>query len=84
MPCCSRPTAAPLADDVDLEFLARKFRLSGGHIRNIALAGAFLAAQSGGPIGMGDLVRACRREYQKLGKLIREADFEKYYALLKE
>ena len=35
-------------------------------------------------ITMGDMVRATKREYQKLGKLIREADFEQYYALLQE
>ena len=44
---------APLGDDVDLPFLARKFKLAGGHIRNIALAAAFLAAEDRVPIGMG-------------------------------
>jgi AAA+ superfamily predicted ATPase len=78
------PPEAPLAADVDLLFLARKFKLSGGHIRNIALAGAFLAAAEGGPIAMKHLVRATRREYQKLGKLVAASDFERYYALLRE
>ena len=78
------PAEAPLADDVDLAFLASKFRLAGGHIRNIALAAGFLAAPEAGPIGMRHLVRATRREYQKLGKLVAEADFERYYPLLKD
>lgn len=78
------PPEAPLADDVDLPFLARKFRLAGGHIRNIALTAAFLAAAEGGPIGMKHLVRGTRREYQKLGKLVAEGDFEQYYELLKD
>ena len=30
------------------------------------------------------LVRATRREYQKLGKLVAESDFERYFGLLKD
>jgi hypothetical protein len=78
------PLEAPIADDVDMPFLARKFKISGGHIRNIALTSAFLAAAEGDTIAMRHLVRATRREYQKIGKLIAEADFERYFAMLKE
>lgn len=77
------PAEAPLGEDVDLPFLARKFKLAGGHIRNIALAAAFLAAPDGGCITMKHLVRATRREYQKIGKLVAESDFEQYFALLR-
>ncbi len=76
------PPEAPLAGDVELAFLARKFKLAGGHIRNIALTAGFLAAAEGSPIAMKHLVRGTRREYQKLGKLVAEADFERYYHLL--
>ena len=41
-----RPTT-PLQPDLDLDFLARRFELAGGNIRNIALAAAFLAADEG-------------------------------------
>ncbi|MBI4494043.1 MAG: ATP-binding protein [Chloroflexi bacterium] len=78
------PPEAPVAEDADVEFLARKFKLAGGHIRNIALTAGFLAAAEGRSIGMKHLVKATRREYQKLGKLVAEADFERYYALLRE
>ena len=78
------PGEAPLGPDVDLPFLARKFKLAGGHIRNIALTGAFLAAEDGDSIRMRHLARATRREYQKLGKLVAESDFEQYFALLKD
>ncbi|MGH2460734.1 MAG: ATP-binding protein, partial [Chloroflexota bacterium] len=78
------PREAPLDPDLDLAFLARKFRLAGGHIRNIALASAFLAAGEEQPIGMKHLVRATRREYQKLGKMVGPGDFEHYYAMLKD
>ena len=44
---------APLAPDVDLAFLARQFKLSGGNIKNIALAAAFLAAADRGAVAHG-------------------------------
>jgi len=76
------PEEAPLADDVDLTFIARQFKLSGGNIRNIALLSAFLAAEDGDSIHMSHVVRAIKREYQKLGKLIMEADFGPYMAMV--
>jgi len=62
------PKAAPLGHDVDLDLMARQFKLSGGNIRNIALAAAFLAAGNGNVVTMNQLLQATRREYQKLGK----------------
>lgn len=82
------PPEAPLAEGCDLAFLARKFKLAGGHIRNIALTAAFLAAAEGAhdgadaAIAMRHLVRATRREHQKLGKLVSQTDFERYFPLL--
>ncbi|MGE3074232.1 MAG: ATP-binding protein [Dehalococcoidia bacterium] len=69
------PHEVPLAEDVDFAFLARQFRISGGNIRNIVLASAFLAAQEGGPLAMRHLIQATRREFQKLGRMVTEADF---------
>ncbi len=71
--------AAPLAPDVDLPFMAQQFRIAGGNIRNIALLAAFLAASEDAPIGMGYLLRATKREYQKLGRLIAESDFGRWF-----
>jgi SpoVK/Ycf46/Vps4 family AAA+-type ATPase len=62
------PPETPLADDVDFDVMARQFRLSGGNIKNIALASAFLAAGDGGRVTMGHLRQATRREHQKMGK----------------
>lgn len=59
------PASAPLADDIDWAFLAEKFELSGGHIKNIVLSAAFLAAQEGQPIGMSQLMRAAVGELRK-------------------
>ncbi len=44
----------------DFERLAR-LDVTGGSIRNIALAAAFLAAEAGTPIGMGQLMQAAAR-----------------------
>jgi AAA+ superfamily predicted ATPase len=62
------PREAPLGDDVDFSLLARAVRLAGGNIKNIGLASAFYAAGDGGVIRMLHVVRAVRREHQKLGR----------------
>ena len=74
------PAAAPVADDVDLDFLAERFKLSGGAIRNCSLAAAFSAADEGTRIEMRHLVRAVAQEYAKQGRLTLEADFERFHA----
>ncbi len=72
----------PRAGDIDLDFLAGGFKLSGGNIRNICLAAAFLAAAESRPVAMLDLIRATEREYQKLGRLTHEAEFGPYLLAL--
>ncbi len=62
------PRQAPLAEDVDLDILARNVKLVGGNIKNIAFAAAFLAAGDGRIIAMPHLLQAARREHQKLGQ----------------
>lgn len=68
------PETLPLGPDVDLELLAKQFKLSGGNIKNIALASAFLAATDGGVVTMDHLRHATQREYQKLGKVLGAAE----------
>ena len=65
------PPEAP-REQLDLDLLAR-MKLSGGNIKNVVYAGAFYAAASDRKITTRDLVRAARREYQKLGRLVDEA-----------
>ena len=62
------PASMSLDSGVDLEFLAKQFKLSGGNIKNIALAAAFLAAECNSLVTMAHLLHATRREFQKLGK----------------
>jgi ATPase family associated with various cellular activities (AAA) len=76
------PDRAPVSADVDLDFLAERFKLAGGAIRNAALAAGYLAAAEGDEITMRHLIRAVGLEYTKLGRLTIEADFEQYHEAL--
>jgi AAA+ superfamily predicted ATPase len=62
------PTDIQLAQDVDQDQLARELKLSGGNIKNVALAAAFLAAASGNIIERAHILGAVEREFQKLGR----------------
>jgi hypothetical protein len=77
------PDAAPLGEDIDVPFLAGQFKLSGGSIRNVSLAAAFLAAEDGGSISMGHLIRGVALEYGKLGRLTLESDFDRFHELIR-
>jgi SpoVK/Ycf46/Vps4 family AAA+-type ATPase len=73
------PEKAPRSEDVDFEFLARQFNITGGAIKNIVLTGAFLAAEESSPISLRHLIMATKREYEKMGRPILRSDFGKYY-----
>jgi SpoVK/Ycf46/Vps4 family AAA+-type ATPase len=73
------PPQAPRGRDVDVEFLADRLPLAGGNILNILLRAAFLAAANGGTITMSHLVRAAKREFDKMGHLASESDFGPYW-----
>nr|MDQ3327547.1 ATP-binding protein [Chloroflexota bacterium] len=64
------PTRTP-TEGLDFSTLAR-LNVPGGAIRNIALHAAFLAADSGAPVGMAHVLRAARTEYAKLEKPLAE------------
>jgi hypothetical protein len=72
----------PREGDLDLDFLARSFKLAGGGIRNIVVAAAYAAADRGGSVAMADLIRSTQREYLKMGRLCVESEFGPYYHLL--
>ncbi|MDQ6851965.1 MAG: ATP-binding protein, partial [Actinomycetota bacterium] len=56
-----------------------RLNLAGGHIRNIALGAAFLAADEDGPVRMGHLARAARRECLKLGRPLAESEVASWH-----
>jgi hypothetical protein len=72
-------TEAPLSEDLDLAFLAARLEVSGGHIKNIVLAAAYLAANEGLPIGMSHMVRSASQELQKIGKILIKESFAPYF-----
>jgi ATPase family associated with various cellular activities (AAA) len=77
------PQQVPISQEVDFEFLARKFKIAGGNIKNVALAAAFRAANDENAINMQHLILAMKREYQKLGRVCEKSDFEQYYDLVR-
>ena len=78
------PAETPLEGDVDWEFLAIQFELTGSAIKNVAVNAAFLAAGEGRAVGMGHLLTALRRELAKSGKVLSREDFGQYYMLAEE
>ena len=66
------PPTAPIDPDIDLEYMASRYHLAGGNIRNAALASAYLAAADGGIITENHIRMAIRREHQKMGRLVEE------------
>ncbi|WP_437896338.1 ATP-binding protein [Sorangium sp. So ce124] len=72
------PIDTPRDAELDLAFMARQFKFSGGNIKNIAVAAAFLAASDGGIVTMRHVVRATKRELQKLGRTPVSNEFGSY------
>lgn len=62
------PPGAPLAADLDADFLGAAVNLTGGSIRNAALHAAFLAAAGGGTVGLPEVALAVWRELAKEGR----------------
>jgi hypothetical protein len=79
----SIPSEAPTHPDLDLRFMAKQFKFTGGSIKNVAVSAAFYAAESSLEICMEHVIRATKREFQKQGRLITESDFGSYYPLVK-
>lgn len=72
------PAETPLSPTLDLDYMARRFEMAGGNIRNIALAAAFFAADDDAIVNMPHLIRAVQREYQKMGKVVINGEFDDY------
>lgn len=66
------PAATP-TEGLDSSKLAQ-LNVTGGHIRNIALNAAFLAAESTRPVEMGHLLQAARLEAQKIERPLADAE----------
>ena len=71
------PREAPVHDDLDYEWLARQLQITGGNIKNIILNAAFFAAADGGVIRMDHIMRGARGEFEKIGKLWNDKEFDR-------
>ncbi|HWN66244.1 MAG TPA: ATP-binding protein [Haliangium sp.] len=69
---------------VDLGMYAERFRMAGGHIANIGVAAAHLAAARGDVVEQEHLVRATLRELEKAGLARSRKDFGPLAAWLPE
>ncbi|MFD2180471.1 ATP-binding protein [Veronia pacifica] len=69
------PPHTPLAADFNPAHLA-KLNLTGGNIQNVALNGAFLAAQHDQPVSMRWLMDAAAAELQKLERPVKAGDLD--------
>ncbi|NHN32429.1 ATP-binding protein [Paenibacillus sp. S3N08] len=72
------PKEAPLGPDVDFKYIATKFPIAGGNIKNIAVSSAFMAADAGSLIGMRHILQAVKYELQKTGKIWNKDDVDMY------
>ncbi|WNR44095.1 ATP-binding protein [Paenibacillus roseipurpureus] len=72
------PPSAPLSDDVDFKYLAQRYEIAGGNIKNVVLSSAFLAAETGEPIRMGHIIKSIRHELQKSGKILARQEWEDF------
>ncbi len=74
--------SAPMAEDVDYDFLAEAFKIAGGNIKNCVVNAAFLAASEGVPIGMRHILRSVVKEQRKNNIIVLKEDLREYADLV--
>ena len=67
------PADTSLTRDVDHALLAQRFKLTGGNIKNIAMAAVRLVARSD-PIAMKDVLHATWLEHERIGRPLSALD----------
>ena len=77
------PSEMPLDSDVDFDFLAQKFELTGSGIKNAVYTAAFFAASNEKNVGMAEFIMAVKREYEKTGKIFSINEAGIYSSLIK-
>ncbi len=73
------PVQMPLGEDIDMDYLAFNFELSGASIKNIAINASFLAASKGQVVGMEHIMASLQQEYQKAGKTLGKEELKEYH-----
>ena len=77
------PEKTPLKD-IDFNFLAKKIKLTGGNIKNMAMNSAYFALSEGDAVQIRHVLRAVHREYEKIGKNLLRSDFPGYETIVDE
>lgn len=70
------PQGADLAEGLPFDTISRRFALSGGNIKNIALAASYLAVEARGPVTTDLLLRSIRDEFRKIGRQLSDTDLD--------
>lgn len=76
------PDQLPRDGDINIPFLARQLKVTGGNIKNIAISAAFLAAAEMETLGMRHIIQATKREMQKMGRMCTKAEMGEYFSLI--
>ncbi len=69
------PPEAPIAEELDFDWIAEKYELAGGNIKNAVLRAAFWAAQQERSLTNEDFELAAEKESREIGKLVQGAGF---------
>ncbi len=62
-------------EEIDFEFFARNFELSGSNIKEILTNAAYIAAAKHRGLANGDVVEAVKLNFAKYGKILASEDF---------
>lgn len=77
------PKETPLDQDINFDFLAKKFEIAGGSIKNAVITSTFMAASESSKVGMKHIIKALEYEIKKQGKIVSKSDFGEYGYLLR-
>ncbi|MCR4780956.1 MAG: ATP-binding protein [Ruminiclostridium sp.] len=69
------PDDALVDEQIDFEFFAEHFELSGSNIKEILTNAAYLAAAEGGGIRNSHIIEAVKLNFSKYGKILTDSDF---------
>lgn len=69
------PKKAPVSEELDIEYFAKEFELSGSEIKEVIMSAAFIAAADGDCIENIHIIEALKTSYLKYGKVLRTEDF---------
>ncbi len=73
------PAKLPLSDEIDFDFLARQFEISGSMIKNTLIYASFLAAEDFEPLlTMDKILKGLSHELEKSGKKLSRDEYGEY------